>query len=263
MCGVMKRWIGLIVLGVVVVAGVLVGLQRQLIYFPGSRLPPAPDGVTVVTTTTEDGLVLTGWLTRRNPDEPLLLVFHGNAGTVADRLPLAEALRPHGIAVLLTGYRGYGGNPGRPSEEGFAQDAVAWQSWTRANHDGPPAYFGESLGAAVATRLALTHPPAALVLRSPFTSLADVGRVHYPWLPLRALLRDRFEVTERINQVTAPVLVVAGGADEIVPAGQSRAVFEEATEPKLWLEITGADHNDSSLLNGEELVGAVVQMVRP
>lgn len=258
----MKRWFALILLGGVLVAGVLVGLQRQFIYFPGSSLPPPPDGITAVTTTTEDGLVLTGWLARRESDEPLLLVFHGNAGTVADRLPLAEALGPHGVAVLLTGYRGYGGNPGTPSEEGFAQDAVAWQSWARANHDGPLAYLGESIGTGVATRLAVTHPPRAVVLRSPFTSLVDVGQTHYPWLPLRWLLQDRYGVAERIGQVQAPTLVVAGEADQIVPVSQSRAVFQAATQPKQWLEVTDATHNHPALLNGEEMVNAIVMLLR-
>lgn len=242
-------------------AGLALGFQRHLIYFPGSRLPPAPEGITAVTTTTDDGLVLTGWLARHDPDEPLLLVFQGNAGTVADRLALATALRPHGIAVLLAGYRGYGGNPGSPSEEGLALDALAWRAWADADHGGPMAYFGESLGTGVATRLALSHPPAALILRSPFTSLADVGRVHYPFLPVGLLLRDRFEVADRIARVDAPVLVVAAEEDRIVPMSLSRAVYDAATEPKRWLEIPGVGHNDRSLLDGPRMIGAVVDLL--
>ncbi|HUG84814.1 MAG TPA: alpha/beta hydrolase, partial [Euzebya sp.] len=257
----MKGWF-VVVLGVVIVAGLLWGLQRRLIYFPSQAVALLPGWVEEVETTTGDGLTLRGWVARRDRDEPLLLVFHGNGGTGADRLPLAEALRPHGVAVLLTEYRGYGGNPGTPSEEGLARDAVAWRSWADAHHDGPVAYLGESLGAAVATRLATAAPPAALVLRSPFTSLAAVGGVHYPFLPLRWLLSDRFEVADRIADVDAPVLVIAGDADEIVPPAQSRAVHEAATQPERLVEVAGARHNDLDMLAGEQVIEAIVDLLR-
>jgi fermentation-respiration switch protein FrsA (DUF1100 family) len=111
-------------------------------------------------------------------------------------------------------------------------------------------YFGESLGSAVATELAAAHPPAALILRSPFTSLADVGKVHYRFLPVSWFLRDRFDTVERIQQVRAPLLVIAGDRDTIVPVTQSRSVFERGNEPKSPLIVAGVDHNDSACRPG-------------
>jgi pimeloyl-ACP methyl ester carboxylesterase len=121
-------------------------------------------------------------------------------------------------------------------------------------------YFGESLGAAVVTELATEHPPAALVLRSPFVDLAAVAAVHYPFLPARALLRDRFPVAEQLARVEAPTTVVYGADDSIVPASQSRAVAEAAGRLHRSVEVDGADHNDRSLLDGHQLVDAVVEL---
>jgi pimeloyl-ACP methyl ester carboxylesterase len=165
--------------------------------------------------------------------------------------------------VLLFDYRGYGGNPGSPSEEGLAHDVRAARQWLvgEAGVDqGRLLYYGESLGCAVVTELAVEHPPAGLVLRSPFTDLAAVGQVHYPFLPVRALLRDRYPVAEGIARVQAPTVVVYGGADAIVPPSQSRAVAEAAADLRELVEVPGADHNDPALLDGPALVAAVAQL---
>jgi fermentation-respiration switch protein FrsA (DUF1100 family) len=120
------------------------------------------------------------------------------------------------------------------------------------------AYFGESLGAAVAIGLAEQRPPAALVLRSPFVSLPDIGSVHYPFLPTSLLLWDRYPNLERISGIEVPVLVVAGTADSIVPIAQSRQLYEAASEPKEFVMIEGADHNDFELTAGSQLMDEVV-----
>ena len=161
------------------------------------------------------------------------------------RATLAAALNRVGLSVLLFDYRGYGGNPGSPSEEGLATDARAARAWLAAQVDvDRVVYFGESLGAAVAIGLAAQQAPAALVLRSPFTSLADVAAVHYPWLPARRLLLDRYPSIERIASVKAPVMVIAGDRDDIVPAVLSRRLYEAAAEPKRYVLVPGAGHND-------------------
>jgi fermentation-respiration switch protein FrsA (DUF1100 family) len=118
-------------------------------------------------------------------------------------------------------------------------------------------YFGESLGAAVAVGLAVQRPPASLVLRSPFTSLADVGAVHYPWLPVSRLLLDRYPSIDRIASVGAPLLVVAGDRDDIVPAALSRRLFDAANEPKRYVLVPGAGHNDPALLDGRQMIGEI------
>lgn len=261
-----------LIVGVVGVGfGLLVGLawlfQRQLIYLPAAKVPPtaAPASTEEVKLHTQDGLTLAAWFVPGAGEGPwdAVIVFNGNAGNRSHRTPLAEALSETGIAVLLADYRGYGGNPGRPSEEGLALDSRAALEHVLARPDVDRiAYFGESLGSAVAVRLATEHPPAGLVLRSPFTSLADVGRHHYPFLPVGALLRDRYPSAERIGRVRAPLLVLAGDRDGVVPTEQSRDLYEAAREPKRFVLIEGAGHNDHALLAGDELLDEVVRFLR-
>jgi uncharacterized protein len=257
----MQRIFVVLAVAVVGFVGVAWALQRSMIYFPIRQLGPPPPGVQEVTFTTSDGLELGGWFFPADGTEGrAVLVCNGNAGNRSHRVLLAEALRDRGWSVLLYDYRGYGGNPGRPSEEGLAKDASAALSWLADRDDVDAdriAYLGESLGAGVAAGLAAEMPPAALVLRSPFTSLVDLGRVHYPFLPVGALLWDRFPVVEHVRSYDGPVLVVWGEADTIVPPDQSGAVAEAAHRSR-HVVIAGADHNDPALLDGEEFVEAVV-----
>ncbi len=234
-------------------------LQRRLIYFPTRRaVLPVPTGFEPAAFDTADGLTLHGWF-RRGDGRWTVLMFSGNAGNRADRVPLAWALAEAGLGVFLPDYRGYGDNPGRPSEEGLAADARAARRYLDAHRAaGRILYFGESLGAAVAVGLATELAPDALVLRSPFTSLPDVARVHYPLLPTRLLLRDRYPSLDRIP---TPLLVVAGARDGIVPADQSRKLFEAAPGPKRFVLIDGADHNDVALTAGSRLVEEVIRFL--
>ncbi|HVS62124.1 MAG TPA: alpha/beta fold hydrolase [Thermoanaerobaculia bacterium] len=242
-------------------------LQRRLIYFPS--LDPVPSGTRLPTNVrelqipTSDGLTLGAWLipARKEASAAIVIVFNGNAGDRSLRLPLAEALSAAGYAVLLFDYRGYGGNPGRPSEIGLRRDARAVRRFLVEELGAVPdrlVYFGESLGTGVAVTLAVEHPPAALVLRSPFPSLVALGRTHYPWLPVSLLLRDRFDSLGRIPALSSPLLVVAGERDRIVPARLSRRLYDGAPQPKEWVEIPGADHNDWELLAGERMIAATV-----
>jgi uncharacterized protein len=232
-------------------------LQRRLVYFPDRATPAAPTGYADVTLTTDDGLRLTAWLTR--PDAATdrgvsVLLAPGNAGNRRGRTPLADALTDRGFTVLLLDYRGYGGNPGRPSEDGLRRDAVAAAGYLRG-HD-RVLYLGESLGAAVVTRLATTHPPDGLVLRSPFVDLPAVGRHHYPYLPVGRLLKDRYPVASLVGDLNVPTAVVYGDADSVVPPEQSRLVAERAGASVVV--VPGADHNDPALTDGPNLVDAVV-----
>ena len=121
-------------------------------------------------------------------------------------------------------------------------------------------YFGESLGCGVVTALAVEHPPAGLVLRSPFPDLAAVGAEHYPFLPVRTLLRDRFPLADQLARVDVPTTVVYGSRDSVVPPEQSRAVAEAAGGPTRVVELAGADHNHPALLDGPEVIRAVVEL---
>ena len=244
--------------------------QRSMIYLPMTGSPPPArtflDGAEEVTFDTADGLRLAAWFVppAGTASGMTILVFNGNAGDRSLRVPLAEALSKAGHAVLLTDYRGYGGNPGRPFEAGLIADARAARTWLVERRGIDPAtlvYFGESLGTGVAIRLAAEHPPAALVLRSPFPSLAEVGRKHYPFLPVRLLLRDRFSCADRIARVSCPVLVVAGEKDAIIPIEHSRALFEAARGPKRLVVIPGAGHNDYELAAGDRLTSEVLRFL--
>lgn len=240
-------------------------LQDRLIYLPGGDLlAPAAVGVPAaepLTFTTADGVELDAWYVP--PDgEPAgaVLVLPGNAGNRSHRGPLAAALRGAGLATLLVDYRGYGGNPGRPTQEGLLTDARAAATALQRRSgigDDRLVYFGESLGAGVATGLAAQRPPAALVLRSPFPSLGAVGRQVYPWLPVGLLLRDRYPSAEWIAGYDGPTLVVAGDADTLIPLPLSQQLAEAAGGPVAVEVVAGAGHNDRALLDGEQMIAAI------
>jgi fermentation-respiration switch protein FrsA (DUF1100 family) len=238
-------------------------------YFPDSRVPAPREvglaGVESVRFPAADGLELAGWFVSAGAEaRATVLVFNGNAGNRAYRAPLATALAAHGFNVLLFDYRGYGGNPGAPTEAGLAADARAAHAYLAGRRDVDAArlvYFGESLGTAVAVGLAAEHPPAALILRSPFTSMADIGAHHYPILPVRLMLRDRFDSRDTIARVRAPILVIAGDRDDIVPLEHSRRLYDAAPSPKELVIIKGASHNDDALLSGEQMIQAIVRFL--
>jgi uncharacterized protein len=191
-----------------------------------------------------------------------VLVANGNAGNREGRAPLAEALSQRGLAVLLFDYRGYGGNPGSPSESGLALDVRAARSYLLEElgvAESELIYFGESIGTGVVSGLAVEHPPAGLLLRSPFTDLPAVAQRQVPLVPVRLLLRDRFPVERDVSDLEMPVTVVLGLEDSLVPPDQSRAVARAADAEVV--EVAGAGHNDRALFDGDELIDAVVALV--
>ena len=260
-------------LGVViaVLLALLVALwstQRGLLYFPDHRaVPPAPTvlrDAEDVSFVTEDGLRLHGWLVPARAASAAAVVFNGNAGNRSDRAPLAAALAREGVTVLLFDYRGYGGNAGAPTEDGLLRDARAARMFLASRVGATPiAYFGESLGAAVAVALAAEHPPLALILRSPFTSLAEIGAHHYPYLPVHErLLQDTYTSIRVIGRVRSPVLVIAGERDEIVPPAFSRRLYDAAAWPLRFVLVPRADHNDPDLFAGPVVIAETVRIIR-
>ncbi len=248
---------------VAAVAGLWVH-QRRLVYQPGGpALSPAEvglDDAEPVAFTTEDDLSLAGWFVPGHGPTPVgaVIVFHGKGCNRSQRAPLAKALAGAGLDVLLFDYRGYGGNPGKPTERGLLKDARAAQAWMAQHSDAGPdrtVYFAESLGCAVAVALALKHPPAAMILRSPFASLPEAAR-HIPLLPW-LLLRDRYPVADQVGRYRGPVLVIAGDADVTVPPEQSRKVANAVTGSNRFVLIPGADHDAPTLQNGDYLLDAL------
>ena len=233
------------------IAGLIFALQRRLIYLPDrTRSSPASAGVPEMTSVayeTADGLRLTSWLAAPPaPHGPLLVYFHGNAGNIAHR---AEKVRPFleaGFGVLLASYRGYGGNPGRPSETGLlidgraALDHVAEAGIARHR----TILYGESLGSGVAVALAAERQLGALVLEAPFTSIVDVAASAYPWLPVRLAMIDRFNSLARIKSVRAPKLILHGELDRTVPVRLGRRLLDHAEEPKQGKFFAIGGHTD-------------------
>lgn len=265
------RGLPVVVLLCGVVMAVLWAFQRQLIYFPDdTRVPSAGEvieGARDVTLRTEDGLELGAWFVPASgsaPAEPMaVLVAPGNGGNRAGRAGLALELSARGLAVLLMDYRGYGGNPGKPSEDGLAADAIA-ASEALEELGYPPErtiYFGESLGAGVVAALQVRRPPAGIVLRSPFTELADVGSHHYPFLPVRLLLRDRFPVVEHLSSSKVPTTVIYAEHDAVVPSSLSARVADAASVLVERMVIPGADHNDPVMF-GPRVAEAVARLVQ-
>lgn len=250
-------------LGLVALTGLTWVFQRRLIYFPGGTPPPVEQLLTggeALTLATDDGLELEAWFVRAGPTG--VLVLPGNGGNRANRAPLARALAAKGFSVLLVDYRGYGGNPGRPSEEGLRSDARAAAAWLVEHPDiDRIVYVGESLGTALATWLATERAPAALVLRSPFPSLGALARLHYGPVP-DWFLRDRFQAIEQVHTLDVPLLVMVGERDEIVPVHLSRRLHAAAKEPKRFVSVPDAGHNDPALLDGDLFVHALTRFLR-
>src|SRR5262245_36675557 len=256
-------WVALI--PVLLLLGLWLG-QRRLIYRPDTSAVPSAERVLPtgrdITLRTSDGLALGAWLVAPTKGDRRLAVLMapGNGGNRLGRVPVASVLAAQGFTVLLLEYRGYGGNPGRPSESGLYHDGRAGleylteSGWARDRI----VYFGESLGSAVMTRLAVEFAPAALVLRSPFVDLASAGRHNYPFLPVRLLLRERMPVADLIGRVRVPTVVILGSEDSVVPAEQSIQVAARAGGPVRVHTIEGADHNDPALFDGPQVVEAVV-----
>lgn len=258
-----------VVLGILVLTAFLYLTQRSSIYHPWPSAPGQPPaGVEAMELRTDDDLHLGAWFVpaagvgASTEPGPAVLICNGNAGWRAHRLPLAEGLAERGYHALLFDYRGYAGNPGSPSEEGLRADARAA---ARALADRPEvdpgrvAYYGESLGASVCGGLATEVTPAALILRSPFPSVFAMARHHYPYLPMvEPMVWDRYPLEQQLaDDIRAPLLVVVGERDEIVPRELSRRTFDAAAEPKRLVEVAAAHHNDERLLAGEELLAAL------
>jgi fermentation-respiration switch protein FrsA (DUF1100 family) len=277
-------------------AAMLATLQRTLIYLPDREPVPAsssglpPEQVRDVTLTTGDGLTLDGWLVLAraaafaendlaasvHDERPLILYFPGNGGHRGYRLKEIRQLAGLGCHILYFDYRGYAGNPGRPAEEPIASDAREVWRYATSELRVPPeriVLWGESLGGGVAVRLASDvcesgGVPAGLILRSTFTSLADAAGWHYPWLPVRWLLIDRYPSIERIPRIACPLLILHGRRDRIVPFAHGERLFAAAPHtsrngiPPKFVELPAAGHNDIMYVAAEEVADAVQQFLQ-
>jgi fermentation-respiration switch protein FrsA (DUF1100 family) len=238
--------------------------ERRLIFFPERPLVATPADLGLDFEDRRfraaDGARLHGWLVRGRRDTAVLW-FHGNAGNVSHRVELLRDLhRELAMTILILEYRGYGESEGSPTESGLYLDAEAALSALVAA-TGLPAgrivVLGQSLGAAVAVELATRRRLAGLILESAFTSVPEMARHHYPWLPLWPLLKTRFDSLSKITRVSAPLLLVHGDRDQIVPVQMAERLFAAAAEPKRMHVIQGGGHNDLVLLGSDEYFRAL------
>jgi fermentation-respiration switch protein FrsA (DUF1100 family) len=214
----------------------------------------------------EDGLRLHGWWCRRvagEADDPVLLFFHGNAGNLSDRAGLTIELATRTRSeVFIVGYRGYGRSEGRPDEDGLYLDAHA--AWRHLTEDGVKpgriVIFGKSLGGAVAVDLAIREPAAGLIVESSFSSIPDMARVHYPFVP-RFMIRTRMDSLAKVPLVSCPKLFIHSHVDEVVPYRLGRRLFDAASEPKSFLEVVGAGHNETWIVGGDAYFDAIGEFV--
>jgi fermentation-respiration switch protein FrsA (DUF1100 family) len=222
--------------------------QRQLLYHPDAkRVDPTTIGITgaeVTTIATPDGEKLVAWYAPAAAGQPTVLFLHGNAGSIAERPLRFQYYRKTGFGVLYLSWRGYGGSTGQPSEHGLLVDANAAYDWLMGKGVSPDklVVVGESLGTGPAVQLAAAHPVAALALEAPYTTMVDVARYHYGWLPVQLLLLDRFDSLDTIAKVHAPLIIIHGDADPIIPFALGKRLFDAAPEPKRFVAIPGGTH---------------------
>ena len=225
-------------------------LQRRLTYAPDvERVDPKSLGLANIeerVINTPDGEKVIAWWGRPKPGMPTLLYFHGNAGSLASRSERIAKYSGRGYGIFMMTYRGYGGSTGSPSERANIADAkLAYDTLTGAGVAAADLIiYGESLGTGVAVQVAASRPAAGVILDAPYTSLVDVAEVHYPRLPARSLMTDRYDTLRYIREMKAPLLIIHGKEDRTVPVEMGRAVLAAAPGPKEMAIFPGAGHSD-------------------
>ncbi|MCZ6866434.1 MAG: alpha/beta hydrolase [Chloroflexi bacterium] len=233
-------------------------IERYFIYFPRKKLEADPSRYGLafenISFFAADGKELHGWFVPGRSDVTWLW-FHGNAGNIGDRVENLKLLHDElGVNVFLFDYRGYGRSQGRPTEKGTYLDADAALAYLRSRSDVSHeriVYYGRSLGAAVAVDLATRHPPYGLILESPFPSIRYMARQAYPFLPIWPLIKARYDSLTKIAKVEAPILILHGDKDDLVPIDAGRKLFDAAREPKDFYTVEGAGHNDGYIVGGQ------------
>ena len=252
-------WILVVITSVYVAFIALIYIvQPKYVYYPERTLSADPSRIGLqfesVYFETTDGVRLSGWFVPCKSARGMVLFCHGNAGNISHRLESIEIFHRLGLNIFIFDYRGYGQSEGKPTEQGTYEDAsAAWRYLTQQRQVNPNEIivFGRSLGGAVASWLAQSHSPGALILESTFTSLPDIAASLYPYLPVRLLLRFKYNTAEYLGKVNCPVLIVHSRDDEIMPFNHGRRLFEMVSEPKKFLEISGT-HNEGFITSGKD-----------
>jgi uncharacterized protein len=243
------------------ILGYLWAAQRSFVFRPGLGPLNLTDSLVAshmheVAVASPDGLALTAWYAPAKPGRRTIAYFHGNAGTLGDRHERVLAYLQHGFGVLLVGYRGYGGNPGFPTELGLYDDARGHLDWLARQgvRDEALVLYGESLGAAVAIQMATERKAAALALEAPFASILHSARARYPLFAFDWLLKDKFASIDKIDQINMPLFIIHGARDGVTPLRFGQMLYERAGQPKSSVWLPDAGHNDLMQFGMAELV---------
>ena len=233
-----------------IVLAVLFVAQRHILFRPDRTMPLAErvgqPGLEAIRVASTGGLDLLAWYLPAPPGAPVVLYLHGNAGHIGHRGERVRHIAAQGWGALFVEYRGYGGNPGTPSEAGLRDDAAAGLAALRQRGIAPTriVVWGESLGSGLATALAAREPVGAVVLETPYTAIADIARQRYRFAPVDLLLKDRFESLAYVPAIRAPILVAVAGRDRVVPPAMGKALYAAATAlAELWVAEEGG-HTD-------------------
>jgi uncharacterized protein len=244
------KWLLITVLvGYGAIAALAYFAQRSLMYFPErTRTAPAAAGLPQaeeIELTTSDGERVIAWHVPPRDQRPVVLYFHGNGGALAWRAERFARIVADGTGLLALSYRGYGGSTGSPSEAGLLRDAEAIYAYAVVRYPAERLVpYGESLGSGVAVALAAEHKVGKLILEAPFTSAVDIGAAAYPFLPVRLLMHDTFRSDQRIGKVTAPVLVLHGERDTVVPIRYGERLYSLISAPKKFVRFAEGHHSD-------------------
>jgi fermentation-respiration switch protein FrsA (DUF1100 family) len=240
--------------------------QRNLLYM-APRIPPGlpPPGYTAVILSTEDGLKLTAWHRAAAAGQPTIVFYSAQGASLGASADWTVAFGEAGMGLLLVSFRGFDGNPGSPTEQGLYRDGRAALAWLADHGVKAPILMGLSLGTGTAAQMAFeaakrpaefpagSHP-RALVLLAPYRSITEIAAARYPFVPVRRLIKDRFDTVSIIADIRMPLLIAHGDADELIPTTEGRAVFDRAPEPKQFFVLHGEGHNFPGELILPELV---------
>jgi uncharacterized protein len=251
------KWIFIVAaVGYLALGALMFFAQRALMYFPDrTRTAPAAAGLPQaeeVTLNTADGERVIAWHVPPRGERPVVLYFHGNGGALNLRADRFSRIVAQGVGLVALSYRGYGGSTGRPTEAGLIEDARAAYAFAAERYPGRIAVWGESLGTGVAVALAAEKPVTRLILDAPFTSTVDVAADLYWFLPVRWLMKDQYRSDLRIQQVKAPVLILHGDADTIIPIRYGERLLAMAPGEKRMVRFKDGWHVDLDRLGAAD-----------
>ncbi len=222
--------------------------QRNLLYHPSDnnyqndKIQFSYDEIFIKV---DDKIKLKSWIINKNLKKfKTLLFFHGNAGELSNRIYKLNELNKLDINILLISWRGFSGNEGSPTEENLYKDAKAAIKWLNRKEveNNKIILYGESLGTGVAVEIGKKNNFNSIILESPFTSMENAAKIYYPYLPVKLLLKDKYNSISKIKKITTPILIMHGKKDDIVPFSMGKELFEKANNPKYSYFTSDDDH---------------------